>query len=296
MIHRRRRGALRAASIVLVIAACRDDPVSPPSPPPPGEVVVPDVIREFRGLWIATVANIDWPSRSGLTAAAQQLELKAILDRAVALHLNAVVLQIRPAGDALYRSPIEPWSRSLTGEQGGDPGYDPLAFAIQEAHQRGLELHAWFNPFRAGNASDSLKFSPEHFAMKRPDLRRIVGTQLWFDPGEQEVQDHTISVILDVVRRYDIDAVHLDDFFYPYPVAGAPRPVTFPDSAVYARYIEEVRAACHCRLAAQQHQPVRGAVIPRSEARARRCEGRDKSVWHLATGEPARCRGARCVQ
>jgi uncharacterized lipoprotein YddW (UPF0748 family) len=237
MTIRERCGPLLALSALLVIGACRDDPVSPPPPPPPGDVVVPDVMREFRGLWIATVANIDWPSRAGLTPAAQQLELTAILDRAVALHLNTIVLQIRPAGDALYRSAIEPWSRSLTGEQGGDPGYDPLAFAIQEAHQRGLELHAWFNPFRAGNVSDTARFSPEHFAMKRPDLRRVVGTQLWFDPGEQEVQDHTIAVILDVVRRYAIDGVHLDDFFYPYPAAGAPRPVTFPDSAGYAEYV-----------------------------------------------------------
>lgn len=200
-------------------------------------MVVPEVPREFRGMWIATVANIDWPSRAGLTAAGQQLELRTILDRASALHLNAVILQVRPAGDALYQSAIEPWSRSLTGEQGGDPGYDPLAFAIDEAHQRGLELHAWFNPFRAGNASDTLQFSPAHFAVTRPDLRRVVGTQLWFDPGEQEVQDHTLAVILDVVRRYAIDGVHLDDFFYPYPAAGAPRPVTFPDSAGYAEYV-----------------------------------------------------------
>jgi uncharacterized lipoprotein YddW (UPF0748 family) len=223
---------------VLSVSGCGDDPAGPEPPPPPsGDVVVPAIAREFRGMWIATVANIDWPSRAGLNAAAQQAELLAILDLAASLRLNAVILQVRSAGDALYRSTLEPWSRSLTDVQGGDPGYDPLAFAVNAAHERGLELHAWFNPFRAGNVSDSSAFSPLHFAKQRPDLRRVVGSQLWFDPGEPEVQEHALAVIRDAVRRYDIDAVHLDDFFYPYPAAGAPRPVTFPDSVGYARYL-----------------------------------------------------------
>ncbi len=193
-------------------------------------------MREFRGLWIATVANIDWPSRSGLAVESQQSELLTILDRASALRMNAVLLQIRAAGDAMYPSTLEPWSRSLTGVQGTSPGWDPLAYAVEQAHARGLELHAWFNPFRAGNLSDSLSLSPLHFARQRPDLARSYCTQRWFDPGEPEVQAHTFAVIRDVLRRYDIDAVHLDDYFYPYPDSRCAG-LAFPDSASYARYV-----------------------------------------------------------
>ncbi|MGQ0650116.1 MAG: glycoside hydrolase family 10 protein [Gemmatimonadaceae bacterium] len=194
--------------------------------------------REFRGMWIATVANIDWPTQRGLPALQQQTELVTLLDLARALNFTAVILQIRAAGDAMYASPFEPWSRSLSGTQGTNPGYDPLQFAVDEAHKRGLELHAWFNPFRAGNASDSVRFHSSHFARVRPDLARLVGSQIWFDPGESDVQDQTMRVVLDVVRRYDIDGVHLDDFFYPYPSASWPRPSAFPDSAAYARYLQ----------------------------------------------------------
>ncbi len=198
--------------------------------------MVPAIDREFRGLWIATVANIDWPSRSGLSTANQQSELIAILDRAQTLKLNAVILQVRPAGDALYSSNIEPWTRSLTGTQGGSPGWDPLTFAVEQAHARGIELHAWFNPFRAGNLSDSLSLASNHFSRQRPDLTRPYCTQRWFDPGEPEVHAHTYRVIRDVVTRYDIDAVHLDDFFYPYPDSRCAG-LQFPDSAVYARFV-----------------------------------------------------------
>lgn len=202
-------------------------------PPPPAAFSVPAIAREFRGMWIATVANIDWPSRTTLTAAQQQAELGLLLDAAQQAGLNAVILQVRAAGDALYPSTLEPWSRVLTGTQGGDPGYDPLAFAVQQARLRGLELHAWFNPFRAGNLSDTLRLSPLHFAVRRPDVVRKCG-QLWFDPGEQAVHDQAIAVIRDVVQRYDVDAVHIDDFFYPYPDTCT----NFPDSATYARYVQ----------------------------------------------------------
>jgi uncharacterized lipoprotein YddW (UPF0748 family) len=124
----------------------------------------------------------------------------------------------------------------LSGTQGGDPGYDPLAFAVQEAHARGLELHAWINPFRAGNASDSLRLSPTHLFYTRRDLIRVYGGQLWLDPGEPAVHDHVIRVIADIVQRYDVDAIHADDYFYPYPVTDAQnRPIAFPDNATYAR-------------------------------------------------------------
>lgn len=224
----------------LGLAACADAPTAPVVPAPPSVPIdtgVPAIPREFRGLWIATVANIDWPSRSTLSREAQQSELVAILDRARTIGVNAIILQVRAAGDALYPSSLEPWSRSLSGTQGVDPGWDPVAFAIEQARARGLEFHAWFNPFRAGNLSDSLARSIEHLARRRPDLVRPFCTQLWFDPGERDVQDHALAVIADVVRRYDIDAVHLDDYFYPYPDSRC-LGLSFPDSAGYARYVQ----------------------------------------------------------
>ena len=163
-------------------------------------------------------------------------ELRLILDRAQALRMNAVIVQVRAAGDAIYPSSFEPWSRVLAGTQGVDPGWDPLLAWVTEAHQRGLELHAWFNPFRAGNVSDTARLAANHLAKSRPDLARIAQNQLWFDPGEPEVQQRALDVILDVLTRYDVDGVHLDDYFYPYPVAGAARPVQFPDDASWDKY------------------------------------------------------------
>nr|AKQ02756.1 hypothetical protein [uncultured Gemmatimonadetes bacterium Rifle_16ft_4_minimus_37772] len=226
----------RVATLLIAAAltACRDG--GPTAPGPSAPLTVPAIAREFRGMWIATVANIDWPSTAGLSVAQQQAELAQLLSVAEQTGLNAVVLQVRAAGDALFPSTLEPWSRSLTGTQGGDPGYDPLAWAVAEAHQRGLELHAWFNPFRAGNLSDTLNLAATHLAKRRPDLARAHCTQLWFDPGEAEVRDHAIEVILDVVRRYGVDAVQMDDYFYPYPDARCPG-LDFPDSAGYARYL-----------------------------------------------------------
>ncbi|MBU6366387.1 MAG: family 10 glycosylhydrolase [Gemmatimonadetes bacterium] len=208
-----------------------------PSPPPPTPVAftVPPITREFRGVWIATVGNIDWPTRSGLTAGQQQAEIAALLDAVQAAGANAVLLQVRSVGDALYRSALEPWARVLTGTPGGDPGYDPLEYISEMTRARGLELHAWFNPFRAGNLSDSLTFAPTHFARRRPDLLRRACTSWWFDPAEEAVQRQALDVVTDVARRYAIDAVHLDDFFYPYPDTRCPT-FDFPDSAGYAAY------------------------------------------------------------
>ncbi|MFN9203040.1 MAG: glycoside hydrolase family 10 protein, partial [Gemmatimonas sp.] len=206
-----RAGALAGWGL---IAACSSGtpvepgPVTPPPPPPPPPTpvafTVPAIAREFRGMWIATVANIDWPSRTGLTAAEQQGEMGLLLEAAQQTGLNAVVLQVRAAGDALYPSSLEPWSRSFTGTQGTSPGYDPLAFAVAQARLRGLEVHAWFNPFRAGNLSDTLRLAPQHFAMRRPDLVRRHCGQLWFDPGENAVHDQAIAVVRDVIARYDV--------------------------------------------------------------------------------------------
>ncbi|CAN5818661.1 hypothetical protein BH23ACT11_BH23ACT11_04260 [soil metagenome] len=197
--------------------------------------------REFRGAWIATVANIDWPSRPGLSTAQQQAELRALLDRAAVLNLNAIVFQIRPHTDALYASPYEPWSEYLTGKQGRapEPFYDPLAFAVEEAHRRGLELHAWFNPYRAHHPAAQSAISEDHISRTRPELVREYGDYLWLDPGLPEVVDYSLSVVLDVVRRYDIDGVHFDDYFYPYPIRDDEgRRVEFPDSLSWAQALQ----------------------------------------------------------
>ena len=144
--------------------------------------------REFRGAWVATVYNLDWPSKPGLPAATQKAQLRAILDRAAELKLNAILLQVRPASDALYVSEKEPWSEFSVGKEGVSPGYDPLAFAIAEAHARGLELHAWVNPFRAAlHANDHLPAN--HVAKKHPEWVRRFGKQLWIDPGDPAARE-----------------------------------------------------------------------------------------------------------
>ncbi|HVV01074.1 MAG TPA: family 10 glycosylhydrolase, partial [Verrucomicrobiae bacterium] len=160
--------------------------------------------REFRAAWVATVGNIDWPSKPGLSTSEQKAELVAIMDRAAALHLNAIIFQVRPACDALYASKIEPWSEYLTGTMGKapQPFYDPLAFAIEQAHKRGLALHAWFNPYRAIHPSAKSAPSANHISRTHPELVRHYGKQVWLDPGEKAVQDYSLSVILDVVHRY----------------------------------------------------------------------------------------------
>jgi len=200
---------------------------------------VPAVEREFRGVWVASVANIDWPSKPGLPVETQQAELLAILDRAQGLRLNAVLLQIRPAGDALYASSLEPWSEYLTGTQGRapSPAWDPLAYAVTESHARGLELHAWFNPYRAKDPSSKSAYAPSHIAVRRPSLVKRYGRYSWMDPGSDEVRQHTMRVVLDVVQRYDIDGVHIDDYFYPYPERDPKgKLIPFPDDDSYNRY------------------------------------------------------------
>lgn len=203
-----------------------------------GGVDVPPLDREFRGAWVATVANIDWPSRRNLTVAEMKAELLAILDKLSSLNMNAMVLQVRPTGDALYQSDLEPWSHYLTGTQGVAPpeGFDPLAFAVEEAHRRGIEVHAWCNPFRAASTGFSGPFAPNHIAVRHPGVVKEYGGQLWMDPGEPLVQEHSLAVFLDIATRYDIDGLHIDDYFYPYPVYEDGQRVEFPDDGSYARY------------------------------------------------------------
>ena len=204
-----------------------------------GSIEPPPLVREFRAAWIATVANIDWPSRPGLPSERQRAELAALLDRAVATGLNAVILQIRPAADAFYASPLEPWSEYLTGTMGRppEPFYDPLEFAVAEAHARGLELHVWFNPYRVRNAGAASPAAATHASVALPDAVRRYGTFLWFDPGEPVAADRFLAVVTDVVRRYDVDGVHIDDYFYPYPVSEAGRELPFPDDESHARAV-----------------------------------------------------------
>ncbi|MFE0523038.1 glycoside hydrolase family 10 protein [Streptomyces sp. NPDC058954] len=188
--------------------------------------------REMRGVWVATVANRDWPSKPGLTADRQRTELIALLDRAVEDRLNTVILQVRPTADALWPSPYEPWSQVLTGTQGGDPGWDPLGTAVEQAHARGLELHAWFNPYRIANHTDPAKLVATHPARRHPGWVVTYGGKMYYNPGLPEVRAFVETAILDAVRKYPVDAVHFDDYFYPYPVAGQ----TFDDDAAYDRY------------------------------------------------------------
>lgn len=214
-------------------------PATPARVRPVVSAEAPPLAREFRGVWVASVANIDWPSKRTLSTAEQQAELIALLDRAAALKLNAVLFQIRPAADALYASKIEPWSEYLTGAQGRAPVpfWDPLAFAVTEAHARNLELHAWFNPYRARHTDAKSPLAKTHIARTNPSLVKPYAGYLWMDPGEPAVRARTLRVVLDVVKRYDVDGIHLDDYFYPYPATDKRgRAIAFPDDRSFKRY------------------------------------------------------------
>lgn len=195
---------------------------APPLPP-----------REFRAQWIATVANIDWPSKPGLSTEQQKRELIALLNRAEQLKLNAIIFQVRPACDAMYASSNEPWSEYLTGVMGKapEPFYDPLALVIQEAHRRGMELHAWINPYRALHKTHQGSISSNHISRTHPEFVHSYGEYLWLDPGEPAVQEYSLRVVMDVVKRYDIDGVVFDDYFYPDPTGR-----DFPDEATWKRF------------------------------------------------------------
>lgn len=207
-------------------------------PPRVAATEPPPVPREFRGLWIATVNNSDWPSQTNLPVREQKAELTAIMDKAVQMNLNVIVFQVRPDCDAMYDSKIEPWSEYLTGKMGRAPRpyYDPLAFAIEEAHRRGLELHAWFNPYRVRSRESKSPVAANFVTVTHPNIVRTYGSYLWLDPTEQSMRAYSLSVIMDVVRRYDIDGVHFDDYFYPYPEKANGKELDFPDNASWRRY------------------------------------------------------------
>ena len=195
--------------------------------------------REFRAAWVATVSNMDWPSEPGLPVEQQKEEVIVILDKCKATNLNAVVFQVRPQADAFYPSDLEPWSYFLTGTQGKapDPFYDPLEYWVQQSHARGIELHVWFNPYRANHPSHKGELAESSIVKAHPEMVVKLGEQgyYWMDPALKAVQDHSIAVAMDVLRRYDIDGIHFDDYFYPYTSYNNNK--DFPDDASWNAYV-----------------------------------------------------------
>ncbi len=188
---------------------------------------------EFRGVWIVTVNNIDWPSGRTTDPAVQKADFIRILDMHQKNGMNAMIVQVRPAGDAFYPSSYEPWSEWLTGKQGKAPSpyYDPLKFMIEETHKRGMEFHAWLNPYRAIQTIGTSSIAPTHVMYKHPEWFLTYGDKKYFDPGNKEAQKFVVDVVRDIVKRYDVDAIHMDDYFYPYRIPGK----EFPDEATYRK-------------------------------------------------------------
>ena len=195
--------------------------------------------REFRGIWIATVENIDWPSNKNLSSEQQKQEFITIIDRLKKDKFNSVFIQIRPSSDAFYESSIEPWSEWLFGKQGRSPSpyYDPLKFMIEECHKRGIEIHAWFNPFRSVMNIHESSISPQHVSRRHPDWNITYGNYKWLNPGLPEVRNYVLKVVMDVVRRYPVDGVHFDDYFYPYQLKNK----KFHDEKTFAQYSRAFR-------------------------------------------------------
>ena len=224
MSHVLARRMLAATAIALAFSTRSTSGLAQvPAPPASPELLAPPppVPREFRAAWVTPIWDRgfrDWPSSAGLTPDSQRAELRALLDHAAAVGLNAVILHVRLAGDALYPTQYAPWSAFLSGQSGvgPSPSYDPLEFAVREAHARGLQLHAWFNPFRAMLPIFAGRAAPSHVTRLHPDWIVKYGTQTWIDPGNPAARKYVLETVLDVVRRYDIDGVHLDDYFYPY--------------------------------------------------------------------------------
>lgn len=189
--------------------------------------------REMRGVWIATVANIDWPSQKGGSTLQQRKELEEMLNEFEKLNFNTIIFQARPASDAFYHSPYEPWSGYFTGKQGQrpDPYFDPLQFVVEEAHKRCMDVHVWINPYRLLNSDAISALDKSHIYFQKPHLFVKYGGKYYFNPGLDETRYYLNQVVKDIIERYDIDAVHFDDYFYPYPVAGQ----EFPDNETFRR-------------------------------------------------------------
>ena len=246
MMHR--RFLLRPLTL-LALALGTTNPTRlrmPPTAPPP-------VPREFRAAWLTPIYDRgfrDWPTSPTMTTEEQKAELRTTLDKAVAAGLNTIILHVRLAGDALYPTTYAPWSAFLTGQSGvgPSPAYDPLAFAIDEAHARGLQLHAWFNPFRAMLPNFAGSAAPTHVTKKHPEWIRKYGSQTWIDPGDPAARRYVLETFLDVVKRYDVDGIHIDDYFYPYQEIETytrrvkrkrireRRVIPFPDTKTWEKY------------------------------------------------------------
>jgi uncharacterized lipoprotein YddW (UPF0748 family) len=190
-------------------------------------------VKEFRGVWIATVDNIDWPSRGMVDAESQKAEYIRQLDMHKRNGMNAVIVQVRPSADAFYPSQYEPWSQWLTGVQGRPPSpyYDPLQFLIEEAHKRGMEFHAWLNPYRANYSIGSASIASNHITRVHPEWFLTYGDKKYFNPSNKQAQNFVVDVVREIVEHYNVDAIHMDDYFYPYRIAGK----EFPDAAAYLR-------------------------------------------------------------
>jgi hypothetical protein len=290
---RRTTSRALAALLLALVAACSDGPTGPRTP---AELTVPPITREFRGMWIATVANIDWPQTAGLSASAQQQQLTQLLDIAQQTGINAVILQVRAAGDALYPSGIEPLGQGAHGRAGCRSG----ATIRSSSPSTKRTAAGWSStpgsiPSGAANLSDTAALAATHFARQRPDLTRVHCTQLWFDPGEPEVHDRAIAVIRDVVLRYEIDAVHIDDFFYPYPSGTCPG-LDFADSATYARYVNAGGLLARADWRRDNVKPIRAASLRRGARRRVRRAVRCQSVRYLAPRQPRRHHRPRRVR
>jgi uncharacterized lipoprotein YddW (UPF0748 family) len=188
----------------------------------------------LRGAWVASVYNLNFPSHAGLSAEVQQEQIRRIVDAAARSGLNALMVQVRPEGDALYSSHLEPWSRYLTGVQGEAPGYDPLAYFIRVAREQNIAIHAWINPYRAATSASEAR-AENHISHELAEAVHRIGTGLWLDPGDPAVREHVVRVVRDIIERYPVAGVILDDYFYPYPSHNFPRG-SFPDHTFYARY------------------------------------------------------------
>jgi uncharacterized lipoprotein YddW (UPF0748 family) len=189
---------------------------------------------EFRGVWVATVSNIDWPDAPTISAEIQKMQFIKLLDMHKRNGMNVMIVQVRPAADAFYPSPYEPWSQWLTGTQGLPPVplYDPLEFMITETHKRGMEFHAWMNPYRAVFNINGSSIAATHITRIHPEWFLTYGDKKYFDPGNPDARKYVADVVKDVVSRYKVDAIHFDDYFYPYRIAGK----EFPDDAKYRQY------------------------------------------------------------
>ncbi|MCB0639228.1 MAG: family 10 glycosylhydrolase [Lewinella sp.] len=225
-----------------------------PTPPPK---------REMRAVWIATVLNIDYPRTPSTNPVALKEQYRNLLDQMADLGFNTVIFQVRPTGDAFYPSRFAPWSAYLTGQQGTAPtdSFDPLAFMIEETHARAMEFHAWVNPFRVSMKLDSAALSPQHVRFQHPDWVVAYGGKWYLDPGQPLVRQYLVDVVGELVDEYDLDGIHIDDYFYPYPTAGE----VFPDSITYSFYgfgaasIEDWRRANTDELVQQLNQRIKAA-------------------------------------